>query len=69
MILKKCGYTTVYKVLKGQFHGVPQKRERVFIVSVRNDVLDDIGLPFMLLENTIFPEPEETIRNNTRCDW
>ena len=35
-----CGYTTVYKVLKGQFHGVPQKRERVFIVSVRNDLLD-----------------------------
>ena len=58
---EECGYTTVYKVLKGQFHGVPQKRERVFIVSVRNDVLDDIGLPFMLLENTIFPEPEDTM--------
>ena len=58
---EECGYTTVYKVLKGQFHGVPQKRERVFIVSVRNDVLDDIGLPFMLLENTIFPEQEETM--------
>ena len=52
------GYTTVWKVLKGQFHGVPQKRERVFIVSVRNDVLDDIGMPFMLLESSIYPEPE-----------
>ena len=58
---EECGYTTVYKVLKGQFHGVPQKRERVFILKVRNDVLDDIGLPFMLLENTIFPEPEDTM--------
>ncbi len=48
-----CGYTTVYKVMKGQFHGVPQKRERVFIVSVRNDVLDAIGLPFMLLESLV----------------
>ena len=56
---EKCGYTTVYKVLKGQQYGVPQKRERVFIVSVRNDVLDKIGLPFMLLESTIFPDPEE----------
>ena len=56
---EKCGYTTVYKVLKGHQQGVPQKRERVFIVSVRNDVLDKIGLPFMLLDNTIFPEPEE----------
>ena len=56
---EKCGYTTVYKVLKGHQQGVPQKRERVFIVSVRNDVLDKIGLPFMLLESSIFPEPEE----------
>ena len=56
---EKCGYTTVYKVLKGHQQGVPQKRERVFIVSVRNDVLDKIDLPFMLLDNSIFPEPEE----------
>ena len=51
-------YTTVWKVLKGQEQGVPQKRERVFIVSVRNDVLDDIGMPFMLLSG-LFPEPED----------
>ena len=59
------GYTTVWKVLKGQEQGVPQKRERVFIVSVRNDVLDDIGMPFMLL-SSLFPEPEKefaTIRD------
>ena len=56
---ENCGYTTVYKVLKGHEHGVPQKRERVFIVSVRNDVLDKIGLPFMLLESSVFPEPED----------
>ena len=52
------GYTTVWNVLKGQEHGVPQKRERVFIVSVRNDVLDDIDMPFMLLSG-LFPEPEK----------
>ena len=52
------GYTAVYKVLKGHEQGVPQKRERVFIVSVRNDVLDDIGMPFMLLSG-LFPEPEK----------
>ena len=52
------GYTTVWKVLKGQEQGVPQKRERVFIVSVRNDVLDDIDMPFMLLSG-LFPEPEK----------
>ena len=52
------GYTTVWKVLKGQEQGVPQKRERVFIVSIRNDVMDDIGMPFMLLSG-LFPEPEK----------
>ena len=55
---EKLGYTTVYKILKGHEQGVPQKRERVFIVSVRNDVLDDIGMPFMLLSG-LFPEPEK----------
>jgi len=55
---EKLGYTTVYKVLKGHEQGVPQKRGRVFIVSVRNDVLDDIGMPFMLLSG-LFPEPEK----------
>jgi len=50
------GYTTTYKVMSGVNYGVPQKRERVFIVSIRNDVLDDVGLNFMTLNN-IFPEP------------
>jgi site-specific DNA-cytosine methylase len=53
------GYTTVYKVMKGQEHGVPQKRERVFIVSVRNDVLDAIDMPFMCVSSEVFPEPEK----------
>jgi DNA (cytosine-5)-methyltransferase 1 len=50
------GYTTTYKVLNGIHFGVPQKRQRVFIVSVRNDVLDDIGMPWMLI-SSLFPEP------------
>ena len=52
---EKEGYTTTYKVLNGIHFGVPQKRQRVFIVSVRNDVLDDIGMPWMLI-NSIYPE-------------
>ena len=63
------GYTTVYKVLKGHNHGVPQKRERVFIVSVRNDVLDKIGVPFMILESLIFPEPEEHVTTIKDAIW
>ena len=58
---EKCGYTTVFRVMKGQYYGVPQKRERVFIVSVRNDVMDDIGLPFMCLDGTVYPEPDTDV--------
>ena len=50
------GYSTTYKVLNGIHYGGPQKRQRVFIVSVRNDVLEDIGMPWMLI-STLYPEP------------
>jgi DNA (cytosine-5)-methyltransferase 1 len=42
--------------MSGVNYGVPQKRERVFIVSIRNDVLEDVGLNFMTINN-VFPEP------------
>jgi DNA (cytosine-5)-methyltransferase 1 len=32
------GYKVKYKVLLASNFGIPQKRERVFIVGVRNDV-------------------------------
>ena len=50
------GYSTTYKVLNGIHFGVPQKRQRVFIVSVRDDVLDKIGMSWMLI-SSLFPEP------------
>ena len=53
---EKIGYSVTWKIMKGHEHGVPQKRERVFIVAVRDDVLDTIGLPFMCLSG-LFPEP------------
>ena len=49
------GYATTFKVLNGIHFGVPQKRQRVFIVSVRNDVLEDIGMPWMLV-SSLFPD-------------
>ena len=54
------GYTTVYKVLRGQDYGVPQKRERVFMVSVRDDVMKEVGLNFMNI-NGIFPQPSKDV--------
>ena len=57
---EKIGYSVTWKIMKGQQHGVPQKRERVFIVAVRDDVLDAIGMPFMCLSG-LFPETTETM--------
>ena len=50
------GYSVTWKVMKGHQHGVPQKRERVFMVGVRNDVLEGIGLPWMCMSQ-VFPDP------------
>lgn len=40
--LEAAGYNNYWKVLNAKDYGVPQNRERVFIVSIRNDI--DSGL-------------------------
>lgn len=37
-MFKECGYIVTYKVLNAKDYGVPQDRERVFIVGIRNDI-------------------------------
>ena len=36
--LTAAGYTNYYKVLNAKDYGIPQNRDRVFIVSIRNDI-------------------------------
>lgn len=43
------GYTNYYQVLNAKDYGIPQNRERVFTISIRNDIN----------EGYIFPEPQE----------
>ena len=51
--MEKLGYHSSYQVLNAKYFGVPQNRERVFTVSIRNDLNVDFK----------FPEPHElTIR-------
>jgi len=50
------GYSVTWKIMKGHQHGVPQKRERVFMVGVRDDVLEGIGMPWMCM-SSVFPDP------------
>jgi len=42
---EKCGYMVAYKVLNSVHYGVPQKRERVFIIGYRNDLVVDFEFP------------------------
>ena len=42
--LEEQGYTNYYKVLKASDYGVPQERERVFMVSILNDT-DGFSFP------------------------
>ena len=43
--LSDAGYNSYWKVLNAKNYGVPQNRERVFIVSIRKDI-DDFFFPF-----------------------
>ena len=53
------GYITDYQVMNGWQFGVPQKRERVFIVSIRQDVADKIGINFLNFKSMVFPLPSD----------
>lgn len=48
-IMKELGYKNYYQVLNSKDYGIPQNRERVFTISIRNDIE----------KNFIFPEKQE----------
>jgi DNA (cytosine-5)-methyltransferase 1 len=45
-VLEDIGYKVAYKLLRSQFLDVPQKRERLIIIGVRQDLDLDIGILF-----------------------
>ena len=49
-----CGYEVDWKVMNSKDYGVPQGRERVFIVGVRDDVIVDLGGKLRLRKLTDF---------------
>lgn len=48
-VMEQLGYSNYYQVLNAKDYGIPQNRERVFVVSIRKDI--DKGY--------VFPEPQE----------
>jgi len=52
---EKIGYQVTYQVLNAADFGVPQARERTLFVCIREDVCDAIGLNFLNIHSTVFP--------------
>ena len=48
--LKKCGYNVHTKLFKVKWYDIPQNRERIIFIGIRNDIADKIT----------FNWPEET---------
>jgi DNA (cytosine-5)-methyltransferase 1 len=67
--LKETGYKNYWKVLNAKDHGIPQNRERVFIISVRNDVDQEFKFPETIpykftLKDILEPDAELPILHN-----
>lgn len=43
--LEEAGYKNYWRVLNAKDYGIPQNRERVFVISVREDILKDFSFP------------------------
>ena len=43
--LTRGGYTSYYQVLNAKDYGIPQNRERVFTISIRNDIKKEFKFP------------------------
>lgn len=44
-MFKECGYTITYSLVNAKNYGVPQDRERVFIVGIRDDIKKSYEFP------------------------
>lgn len=71
--LNEIGYVIDFDVLNSKYFGVPQNRERIFIVALRNDIIEDE--PFneeTTTGNTIVPRRKRAITEWARTfnfDW
>ena len=55
--LTEGGYKTIHRVLNSSDFGVPQRRKRLFILGIRNDVAKKVGLKTKDDFERLFPTP------------
>lgn len=57
--LNDIGYTIDFEVLNSKYFGVPQNRERIFIIAVRDDLVEQE--PWIIEGNTVVPKGKRRI--------
>ncbi|MBS4195349.1 DNA (cytosine-5-)-methyltransferase [Bacillus sp. FJAT-49870] len=57
--LNDIGYTVDFEVLNSKYFGVPQNRERIFIIAIRDDLVTQE--PWIIEGNTIVPKGKRRI--------
>lgn len=60
---ENCGYRVDYQLLKAVDFGIPQRRERVFIVGTRNDINKTYKFPTATIENGEFTPLSKVIHS------
>ena len=58
-VLNEIGYVIDFEVLNSKYFGVPQNRERIFIVAIREDLIEQE--PWIIKGNTIVPKGKRRI--------
>lgn len=67
--LEEIGYKNYWKVINAKDQGIPQNRERVFIISIRNDIQQEFEFPESIsykftLSDILEPDAELPILHN-----
>lgn len=62
--LNEIGYVVDFEILNSKYFGVPQNRERIFIVAIREDLIEQE--PWIIKGNTIVPKGKRRI---SKYEW
>jgi len=55
--LNAIGYRCAYKILNASYYGVPQNRQRTFIICIREDIAKVLGLEELHFHQRVYPAP------------
>ena len=62
--LKRAGYNIFHKILNSKYYGVPQKRERVFIVGIDKKIEAEYTFPMKILDDDNLVPLKKVVQKN-----